>query len=150
MTAISIRTFVAMELQRLGEWLDDSPDSLDAVETARTIGDCIRRADLQSRLPDGWSVDCEIVQFPDESLAEVIRITGRNHYQITLKPADIAAPTDRVSIYTRRSPTTARRHHDTVRSLSQALAALEQLATTREAARERSTASAPVGRHIGT
>lgn len=154
MTAISVRTFVRMELQRVRKRIQKrfggSADSLDTVETVRTIGDCIETANIERRLPDGWKVDREIVQFPGEPLAEVIRLTGRDSYRITLKPVDIQAPTERIEIYTRLSPATDRQHHSTVDSLSQARTTAERLATTHTSTRTRSVTSAAVDRDTGS
>jgi len=128
---ISVHTFLQRERQRLDAWLSGPAESLASVETARTIGNCVDRERLGRRLPDGWRVDCEIVQFPGESLAEVVRLTGPEAYRITLKPIELCAPTDRIEIYTRASPSTSRQHRRTVDSLSDSLIYAMGIATSR-------------------
>lgn len=139
MTIISIRTFVATELQRLKEWFGEAADSLDSVETVRTIGDCIESGDIESRLPAGWRVDREIVQFPGESLAEVVRLTGRDGSRISLKPIDMYAPTDRIELYTRASPGRSRQQRRRVDSLSEAVTVATEIAATQHTRSNEST-----------
>jgi len=54
-----------MELQRVRKRIQKrfagSADSLDTVETVRTIADCIETVDIERQLPDGWQVEREIV-----------------------------------------------------------------------------------------
>ncbi|ATW87775.1 hypothetical protein halTADL_0980 [Halohasta litchfieldiae] len=133
MTDLSVRTFLQTELQRLREWLTETPDSLDAVDTIATVGDYIEPYSIPSRLPDGWHVECDMVQFGDESLAEVVRLTDSGDgYRITLKPVDVAAPTDRIELYTRRSPFDSRQHRTTVGSLTEAITAAAEIAATHQ------------------
>ena len=73
-----------------------------------------------------------MVQFGDESLAEVIRLTDSGDgYRITLKPVDVAGPTDRICVYTRRSPFESRQHRTTVDSLTEAVTVAEEIAANR-------------------
>jgi len=127
----SVRTFLQHELQRLKSWLSGPTESLESVEPARTIGDCVDRDRLSRRLPAGWRVNCEIVQFPGESLTEVVRLVDREGYRITLKPVELCAPTEQIEIYTRTSPLTSRQHRRTVDSLSDALIYATGIATSR-------------------
>lgn len=138
MTDLSVRIFLQAELQRLREWLTDEP-ALDDVDTIPTIGDRIKQTDIDSRLPDGWCIERDIVQFEGESLAEVVRLTDSGDgYQITLKPVAMEAPTETVEIYSRRSPFESRHHRTTVDSLSTAVAAAERIASNRESSETRS------------
>jgi len=117
---LSVRTFLLDELQRLKARLSGPTEPLESVETARTVGDCIDRDSISRRLPKNWRVEREIVQFPGESLTEVVRLTDRDGYQITLKPVELCVPTGRIEIYTRASPVTSRQRRRTVDSLSEA------------------------------
>ena len=121
MSTRSVRTFFQHELKRLKDRFSDTSTSLESVETIETVGDCIDPSRLGRRLPAGWYVDRDIVQFPGESLTEVIRLTDAEGYQITLKPVDIHAPHDSIEIYTRTSPHNSRQRRQTVSSLSEAV-----------------------------
>jgi hypothetical protein len=132
MIDLPVRTFLQAELQRLREWFTETPDSLDTVDATATVGDYIDTHSIPSRLPDGWHVEREMVQFGDESLAEVIRLTDSGDgYRITLKPVDVAGPTDRICVYTRRSPFESRQHRTTVDSLTEAVTVAEEIAANR-------------------
>jgi len=135
----SVRTFLQNEYQRLYALLSGPADSLDSVETARTVGDCLDCRRL-SRLPDGWRVTRDIVQFSGESLAEVVRLTDSEGYRITLKPVELCAPTERVDIYTRVSPAASRTHRQTADSLSEALEVATAIAARRTETASVSTA----------
>jgi len=135
---LSVRTFLQAERQRVQDWVGGSADSLESVETARTVGDCVDRERLGRRLPDGWCVDREIVQFPGESLSEVVRLTDREAYRITLKPVELCAPTEQVEIYTRSGPDNTRRQRRTADSLAEALIYATGMAARRHARRTQS------------
>lgn len=113
--------------------------SLSEIDEASTVGDAVDASRLKSRLPGGWCVDREMVQFPGESLAEVVRLTSRGDgYRITLKPVDLRAPTEAIEVYTRASPFEARTHRETVDSLSVAVDEAERLAAAHERRRRQS------------
>lgn len=149
MIDVSLTTFLRHEFQRIVDWQTESPPSVDDVDEAVTIGDCIESYDIAGRLPEGWHVERDIVQFGDESPVEVIRLTDSGDgYRITLKPVKMEAPTETVEIYTRRSPFESRQHRTTVDSLSTAVTAAKRITTDREAtsgtdSRPRQTAIAP-------
>lgn len=131
MIEFSLTTFLRHEFHRVVDWYSETPPSLADADEALTIGDCIGRTDIDSRLPDGWRVDRDIVQF--SGLAEVVHLTDSDDgYRITLKPVEMAAPTGAIEIYTRTAPSESRQRRDTVDSLSAALAVAERIATTRE------------------
>ncbi|MEA1931275.1 MAG: hypothetical protein U9O06_06980 [Euryarchaeota archaeon] len=142
MIGFPIRLQVRTWLQRISEWYSP-PDSLDEVQEVTTIGDRIESQEIGSRLPDGWSVDREIVQFRGESLAEVLRLTNRSDgYRITLKPTDMTAPTGRIRIYTRPSPFKSREYRQTADSLSAAIGTATEIAASRDT-RQRQSAEGP-------
>jgi len=139
MTELSVSTLLRAELQRLRAWLTDSP-TLDDVEAIPTIGDQITQTNIGRRLPDGWCVERDIVQFEGESVAEVGRLThSGDGYRITLKPVDLRAPTKKIKIYSRRSPFESRHHRTTVDSLSAAIEEAERLAATHDQRARQST-----------
>lgn len=120
-------------LQRLTDWFAEPEASLDDIDEEPTIGDHIKTTELDSRLPDNWRVEPDIVQFKDDSLTEVVRLTcGEDGYRITLKPVDMLAPTETVELYTRDSPSAARTQRTTVDSLSAAVTAAGRIATSRQ------------------
>ncbi len=138
-----IRLQLRVWLQRVHEWYTPT-DSLDEIEEVSTIGDHIENTALGSRLPDGWCIDREIVQFRGETLAEVVRLTSRGDgYRITLKPAEMTAPTGRIEIYTRPSPFENRQHRRTVDSLSVAIEEAERFAATHDRRTRQSTGREP-------
>ena len=147
MIGFSLTTFLRHEFRRLVE-RSTNPASLDETEAVQTIGDCIETYDLDSRFPDGWCVERDIVQFSGDSLAEVVALThSGDGFRITLKPVEMEAPTERVEIYRRPSPFESRQRHTTADSLSAAVAAAERIATRREQREQRQTA---VTRREGT
>ena len=143
MIGLPIRLQLRTWLQRISEWYSPT-ESLDEIEEVATIGDQIEHTEIDSRLPDGWCIDREMVQFSGESLAEVVRLTSRGDgYRITLKPVELEAPTGSIELYTRVSPFEARRHRQTVDSLSTALDAAERLAATHEQRTQQSASREP-------
>jgi hypothetical protein len=132
MIECQLRTRLDELFCRLSDWYRDTPD-LDTVEELPTIGDHIDRIESDSRLPTGWRVNREIVQFRNESLAEVVRLTNsEDGYRITLKPVEMGAPTERIDIYTRISPSKSRRRYNRVDSLSAAVDVAAEIAATRQ------------------
>jgi len=143
MIGFPIRLQLRTWLQRISEWYSTT-ESLDEVEEVATIGDHIEHTGLGSRLPDGWCVDREIVQFRGQSLAEVLRLTSRGDgYRLTLKPAEMKTPKGRIEIYTRVSPHESRHHRRTVDSLSAAIEEAERLALGHEQQGRQSTGGGP-------
>jgi|AntRauTorcE11898_2_1112593.scaffolds.fasta_scaffold00049_37 hypothetical protein len=127
-----IRLQLRTWLQRISEWYSPT-ESLDEVQEVATIGDQIEHTEIGSRLPDGWCIAHEIVQFRGESLAEVVRLTSRGDgYRITLKPAEMTDPTGQIKIYTRPSPYKSRQYRQTVDSLSAAVAVATEIAAGRD------------------
>jgi len=113
-----------------------TPQSLDSVEIAPTIGDVVDRHEIGRRLPEGWRVERDIVQFRGDSLAEVLRlIDRRDGFRITLKPVDILEPTAAVELYTLASPFDARQRRETADSLAEALDSAAEIAATRRRTR---------------
>jgi hypothetical protein len=139
MIGLPIRLQLRTWLQRVNEWYS-SPEPLDEVQEVATIGDHTESLETDSRLPDGWSVDREMVQFRGESLAEVVRLASRGDgFRITLKPVDLQAPTEAIEVYTCGSPFEARSHRATVEPLSTAIDEAERLAVAHERRARQST-----------
>lgn len=118
-------------LVRRLQWRSTSP-SLDSVETVPTICDVVDRHEVGRRLPEGWRIERDIVQFRGESLAEVLRlIDRRDGFRITLKPVEMLEPTGPVELYTLASPVDARQRRKTANSLAAALESAVAIAAAR-------------------
>ena len=123
---------IRRQLRSVVQWVRRSdPPSLDSVATAPTIGDVVDHEAVEGRLPEGWRVAREIVQFRGESLAEILRLTDREGFRITLKPVDMLEPTGPIELYTLASPFDARQCRETADSLAAALDSAVEIAAAR-------------------
>lgn len=123
---------IRRRLRSVVGWLRRStPTSLDSVTAAPTIGDVVDHEAVERRLPEGWRVGREIVQFRGEPLAEVLRLTDREGFRITLKPVAMLEPTGPVELYTLASPVDARQRRETADSLAAALDSAVEIAVAR-------------------
>jgi len=140
---------IRRRLRSVVAWVRRStPPSLDSVSASPTIGDVVDHEAVERRLPEGWRVAREIVQFRGESLAEVLRFTDREGFRITLKPVDMLEPTGPVELYTLASPFDARQCRETADSLAAALDSAIEIAAARRTNRSavRSAWGSPVDR----
>ena len=128
MIGLGIRRRLRSVVERIRR---SGPPPLDSVAVAPTIGDAVDHGAVERRLPEGWCVAREIVQFRGESLAEVLRLTDREGFQITLKPTDMLEPTGPVELYTLASPFDARQRRETADSLAAALDSAVEIAAAR-------------------
>lgn len=97
---------------------------LDSVTKLETITDVVDLDDLAGRLPGGWSVSPDMVQFEDGDLEETLLVRrGADDPQLVLKPTEMTDPTGEIEFYERRHVTAARTRRLIAESLDEALMA---------------------------
>lgn len=104
-----------------GEYGDTGLDSVTKLET---ITDLVDIDDLADRLPGGWTVAPNMVQFKGEDLEETLLVRrGADDPLLVLKPTEMTDPSGEIEFYERRHATSARTLQLTAESLDEALRA---------------------------
>lgn len=97
---------------------------LDAVTKLETITDLVDADALEERLPGGWTVTANMVQFGDEDLEDTLLFRrGADDPQLVVKPADMTEPAGEIEFYERPHATASRELSVTAESLESALRA---------------------------
>jgi len=95
---------------------------LEGVTERETVGDVVDAAAFTRRLPTGWGVTVDVVQFAGDPLAEALVVERSvEDPRLTLVPAEMSAPTGRVEFYEQWGVDDGRNRVLTADSLSEAV-----------------------------
>lgn len=97
---------------------------LDDVTEVETVGDLVDLDSLGRRLPGGWRVTADVLQFGEGGLCEgLVFRRSADDPSLTLRPARLDAPDGEVVLYERRTPRAERQPTGSADSLEEALRA---------------------------